>query len=89
MDCSLLRMVAELSFQFLNPVHLDRHRVAFVAASCLLLALAGEIHDLEPWEPENAVVECPCVVAMGVLNVEVFDVVKVVEFQYTRFVDQI
>jgi hypothetical protein len=89
MDCSLLRMVVELSFQFLNPFHLDRHHAASVAASCLLLALVGEIHDREPWELENAVVECPCAVAMGVLNVEVFDAVKVVEFQYTRFVDQI
>ena len=89
MDCSLLRMVVELSFQFLNPFHLVRRHGAFVVASSLLSVQVGEIHVPVPWELENVVEECQCVVKMDVLSVEVFDVVKVVEFQYTRFVDQI
>jgi hypothetical protein len=88
MDCNLLHMVVELSFQFLNPFHLVRRHGAFVVASSLLLVQVGEIHVPVPWELENVVVECQCVVKMDVLNVEVFDVVKVVEFQCMKFFDQ-
>jgi len=91
-DYNLLRMVEELSFLFPDPFHLAGRHVASVAASFLLgqnLSLAAAIHGPEPSAPGNAVVECPYVAEMDVLNVGVFDGVRVVECQCTTFSYQI